>query len=197
MGITGINPSAGPIAGRSMVTITGSNLPELADVYFGDRTAGIVSVVAPTFLVVNTPPGAAGFVDVTVVDRATGDQTTYEHGYRYVEEGQEPVTTTTTSTTTPTTATTTTGGVTETTIQVTTTMAAPTTSTSPVLTSTTLPNVAPDPTLDDWLDSVLRTPEGLTLAPPAADAAISRFPVELWAGALCDEPVCPGWVLER
>jgi hypothetical protein len=182
--VTGVNLAQGPVAGNTLVTITGENLPELPEVRFGERGAEIISVTAPTFIAVDTPPGTAGFVDVTVVDRATGATTIYRDGYQYVAERQEPATTTTgppSPTTTTTTITTTTGPVSTTS----TTQAAPT---------TVVP--IPNETLNDWLDDVLRTPEGLELAQPAPDDPINQLPVELWAGALCDEPVCPEWVLE-
>ncbi|MCP4964789.1 MAG: S8 family serine peptidase [bacterium] len=188
--ITGINPAQGPVAGNTLVTITGGNLPELPEVTFGERGVEIVSVIAPTFIVVDTPPGSAGFVDVTVTDRTTGAATVYRDGFQYVADGEVPATTTTT-TTSP--SLTTTTVMSPSTTITTTTSAAPTTSTT-LVTSTTMP--VPDGTLDDWLEDVLRTPEGLDLAPPAVDDPINAFPVELWAGALCDEPVCPGWVLE-
>jgi len=188
LAITSIDPASGPVAGRTLVTITGRNLPELPEVFFGDRTAEIVSVAAPTFIVVDTPPGNPGWVDVKITNRATGASTVLPNAFAYTEEGETPPPTTTTLATTTTT-----------TLGVTTTTAPPATTTLPITTEppppTGPPNV-PQPDLRDWRDSLLRTPQGLTLAPPAADDPITGFPVELWIGALCDEPICPGWVLE-
>lgn len=190
--VTGLNPAQGPAAGHTLVTITGKDLPELAEVYFGERTAEIVSILAPTFIVVDTPPGTAGWVDVAIVDRSTGDTFVLTNGFLYTVEGEEPPPSTTTtlvpvSTTTtivppPTTASTTTS--------------TPTTETTlnPVPT-TTAPEIPTDE-FRDWRDSLLRTPEGLTLAHPAADDPINSLPVDLWVGTLCDQPICPGWVLE-
>ena len=193
MAITRINPASGPVTGGSLVTITGSNLPEDPEVLFGERRAELISVVAPNFIVVNTPAGNPGWVDVSVVDRETGATTVLAQGFAYLEEGQAPPETTTTTTTTtlpgatlpPTSSPAT----------LATTTAAPTTTMAPTTTAT-----LPEPeqvSIDDWVDSMLRTPEGLTLAPPAADAAIGRIPVSLWIGELCEDPVCPGWVLEN
>lgn len=193
MSITDVSPAQGPTSGGILVTITGRNLPEVADVYFGNRRAETVSIMAPTFIVVDVPPGIAGPVDVLVVDKATGEETVFPDGFTYIAEDADPVPPTTTAPTT-TIAVTTTLGVT-TTIPATTTSTsiAPTTSYAP---TTAPPVVPPRQTLDDWLKSVLRTPEGLTLADPAPDDPMAALAVETWAGALCDEPVCPGWVLE-
>lgn len=186
--ITSINPASGPVAGHTLVTITGRNLPELPEVSFGDRTAEIVSVVAPTFIVVDTPPGNPGWVDVTITDRATGNSAVLVNAFAYTEVGEAPPPTTTTVVPPSTTI-----GVTTTTGVVPTTQPTATTGPPP---PTTAPPVAPLPDLRDWRDSLLQTPAGLTLAPPAADDPINSIPVDLWIGALCDDPVCPGWVLE-
>lgn len=187
LAITDISPSEGPSTGGILVTITGRNLPELVDVYFGDRRAEIVSVMAPTFIVVDAPNGTPGPVDVRVMDRVTGDSVVFPAGFTYVDQSEDPMPTTTTGPTTTLAVTTTTPGTTAP------ATAAPTTAAAP---TTVPPVLPPQTTLDDWLDQVLRTPEGLTLAEPAADDLMASLPVELWAGALCDEPVCPGWVLE-
>jgi hypothetical protein len=104
---------------------------------------------------------------VKVTDGATDDFAVYEDGYLYV--GPETPTTTNPNPTT--------------------TGAPPTTGTTP---PTTLP---PGGGIDDWLDWVLVTPDGLNLAPLDPSDPMSQIPVELWAGSLCQEPVCPGWVL--
>lgn len=199
MAIARINPANGPAAGGSLVTIAGSNLPENPEVLFGERRAELISVVAPNFIVVNTPAGNPGWVDVTIVDRDTGAATVFAQAFAYVTDDVAPPDTTTT-TTPGTSSTTTTPGATVPSTSTPTTQMAPTTaapSSTTMATSTTIPLPLPDhASIDDWVDSLLRTPEGLTLAPPAADAAIGRLPVSLWIGELCDEPLCPGWVLE-
>lgn len=193
MAITRINPASGPVPGGSLVTITGSNLPENPEVFFGDRRAELISVVAPNFIVVNTPAGNPGWVDVIVVDRDTGETTVSSQGFAYVADDEAPPEATTT--TTPTTIPRSTIPPTSSPTTLATTTAAPTTTVAP---STTAPlSVTEEVSIDDWVDSLLRTPEGLSLGPPAADATIGHIPVSLWVGELCEQPVCPGWVLER
>ena len=194
MRIIGVNPDQGPTTGGTLVTITGEHLPAEADVLFAERRGELVSAVAGSFLVVDTPPGPKGTVTVRVIDRNSGETAELPNAFTYTVAGEEPAPTTTTTVTAPQ-STTTTGP--------TTTLAITTTTTAhPTATSTTEPPVSttepplPDTSFDDWLDSVLQTPDGLTLALPADDDPITGFPVELWAGAFCDEPVCPGWVLE-
>jgi subtilisin family serine protease len=188
MSVTDVSPAQGPTSGGILATVTGRNLPELADVYFGNRRAETVSIMAPTFVVVDVPPGVAGPVDVVLVDRATGDETMFPDGFTYIDEDNDPGPTPATEGPTTTLAVTTTTPATTTSTSI-----APTTSSTP----TTAPPVAPPQgTLDDWLESVLRTPEGLTFADPAPDDPMASLPLEAWAGALCDEPVCPGWVVE-
>ena len=179
MRISGVDPSQGPRLGGNLVSISGVELPEDPTVWFGERKAAIISVAAPTFIVVEAPTSEPGYVDVVVVDRATGDEAVYERGYRYLEDaGALSTTTTTTTTSLPTTVTT----------------------SPPPSTTTSAPAGAPTPTdggLDGWLDGLLITPDGLTLAPVAPDDPIALIPVQAWVGELCDEPVCPGWVLEH
>ena len=165
MRITDVSPAEGPTAGGDLVTITGDNFPERPQVFFGELRASTIVTATGGFLVVRAPQGAPGLVDVLVIDPATGEEAVYPAGYLYV--GPDGPGTTTTAPTTQ----------------------APTTTT---VTTTTSP---PGGGIDDWLDGVLVTPEGLTLVEPAADDPIRDIPLELWAGSLCDEPVCPGWVL--
>lgn len=194
MAITRINPTSGPPAGGSLVTITGSNLPENPEVFFGDRRAELISVVAPNFIVVNTPAGNPGSVNVTVVDRDTGETTVLRQGFAYVADDEAPPEATTTTTTKAPQSAAIPSTSSPTTLPPST--VAPTTSTILAPSTIAPPAVAEQVSIDDWVDSLLRTPEGLTLSPPAADAAISRVPVSLWVGELCRQPVCPGWVLE-
>jgi parallel beta-helix repeat protein len=79
--VTGISPSSGPVAGGTTVTITGTSLAN-ASVKFGTKTATIQSNTA-TQIVVLSPAGVAGTVDVTVTNAngvsvtSTADQFTY------------------------------------------------------------------------------------------------------------------------
>ena len=65
--VGGISPSAGPITGGTMVTITGTGLANATAVYFGATLATIVpGSNTGSQLVVASPAGVAGMVDVTV-----------------------------------------------------------------------------------------------------------------------------------
>jgi hypothetical protein len=80
--ITALSPAFGPVAGGTTVTITGTRLATAAWVRFGTNLATIVSS-SSTQLVVTSPAGVAGTVDVTVVTAGgtsggtTADQFTY------------------------------------------------------------------------------------------------------------------------
>jgi autotransporter-associated beta strand protein len=67
--VSGLSPSSGPVGGGTTVAITGMNLSGATSVDFG----GVAVPVNPaqdtgTQIVVTSPAGAAGMVDVTVVD---------------------------------------------------------------------------------------------------------------------------------
>jgi hypothetical protein len=80
--IAGVSPAMGPTAGGTEVTITGINLAGATAVDFGSTAATIVSD-SPDQLVVTSPAGGAGVVDVTVTSAegtsavVTADQFTY------------------------------------------------------------------------------------------------------------------------
>src|SRR5262249_19960430 len=63
--VTGVSPNAGPTAGGTSVTITGSNFTGATAVSFGG-TAASFSVVSATSITATSPAHAAGAVDVTV-----------------------------------------------------------------------------------------------------------------------------------
>lgn len=80
--VSAVNPSQGPTAGTTSITITGSNLFG-ASVTIGGQPCSNVSVTAAgDSLTCQTPAGTAGAVDV-VVD-AFGGSTTAVDGYSYV-----------------------------------------------------------------------------------------------------------------
>ncbi len=62
----GISPSSGPTGGGTSVTLTGSHFVSPATVHFGSVTATSVDVVSSTEITADSPPGAAGQVEVTV-----------------------------------------------------------------------------------------------------------------------------------
>jgi streptogramin lyase len=63
--VTALDPSAGPAAGGTMVTITGTNFSEAAAVSFGSVNAPNFTVNSESSITAEAPPGA-GTVDVTV-----------------------------------------------------------------------------------------------------------------------------------
>ena len=85
--VTGLAPNAGPLAGGTTVTITGTNLSLASAVKFGTLNASGVTVVSATKITATAPAVvAAGPVDVTVTTpggtSATGaaDEYTYTNG---------------------------------------------------------------------------------------------------------------------
>jgi IPT/TIG domain len=82
--ITNVSPSAGPTAGGTTVTITGTNLTGASAVKFGATAAGSFTVNSATKITATAPAKAAGMVDITVTTTggtsATGaaDQYTYQ-----------------------------------------------------------------------------------------------------------------------
>ena len=63
--VTGVNPSTGPPAGGTAVTISGNNFTGATAVKFGGNAAGAFSVVSATQITATSPAGT-GTVDVTV-----------------------------------------------------------------------------------------------------------------------------------
>jgi hypothetical protein len=63
--VTSVNPTTGPTAGGTPVTITGTNLTGATAVKFGTAVATITGDTA-TQITVTSPAGAAGAVDITV-----------------------------------------------------------------------------------------------------------------------------------
>jgi len=63
--VTGINPTTGPDAGGTTVTITGTDLGLASDVKFGTSSVAIISN-SSTQIVVKSPTHSAGAFDVTV-----------------------------------------------------------------------------------------------------------------------------------
>jgi hypothetical protein len=63
--VTGISPTAGPLAGANQVTITGTNLGGASAVTFG-KSAGTIVSDSATSLVADAPAEGAGTIDITV-----------------------------------------------------------------------------------------------------------------------------------
>ncbi|MET0343036.1 MAG: IPT/TIG domain-containing protein [Polyangiales bacterium] len=88
MQVTGINPQAGHIAGDQTVEIQGKNFRTDIGytVYFGNAKATSVSIRSSEALVVTTPSGKSGPVDVTL---RADDGIAYrmKQGFRYEDMG--------------------------------------------------------------------------------------------------------------
>ena len=81
--VTGISPTAGPLGGGTSVTITGTNLAYAMAVNFARTAVTTFTSDTGTQIVLNSPAGGAGTVDVTVVTpggtsaTSTADQFSY------------------------------------------------------------------------------------------------------------------------
>src|SRR5205807_911734 len=64
--VTAVTPSAGPTAGGTSVTISGTNFTGATAVKFGANAATSFTVNSATQITATAPAGAAGTVDITV-----------------------------------------------------------------------------------------------------------------------------------
>lgn len=64
--VTAVSPTGGPIAGGTLVTVTGTDFTGATDVKFGTLSGTDVTVVDATHITVKSPAQAAGTVHVTV-----------------------------------------------------------------------------------------------------------------------------------
>lgn len=87
--VTAVFPNSGPLAGGSLVTVTGTQFIGLAGaaaVTFGGTNATSYTVLSPTALQATSPAGSAGTVDVRVTNPigtsaiVVADQFTYSAG---------------------------------------------------------------------------------------------------------------------
>ena len=75
--ITALNPTGGPIAGGTLVGITGTGFTGVTSVKFGSVSASAFTVVSPTEITATAPAGTAGTtVEVTVTTLAGTNATT-------------------------------------------------------------------------------------------------------------------------
>lgn len=81
--VTAVNPNAGPVAGGTAVTVTGSGFVAGATVSFGGVPAVDVAVANDTTITATTPPGAPGPTAV-VVTNPGGASSTLTDGFVYV-----------------------------------------------------------------------------------------------------------------
>ncbi|MFQ5882406.1 MAG: FG-GAP-like repeat-containing protein [Candidatus Methylomirabilales bacterium] len=77
-----IRPASAPVAGGTVVAITGENFVAGTTVTFGGATASMVTVVSPTTIEAITPAHSEGRVDVMVINPG-GQSATLFSGFRY------------------------------------------------------------------------------------------------------------------
>ncbi|MEW5738063.1 MAG: IPT/TIG domain-containing protein [Myxococcota bacterium] len=82
--IGAVMPSRGPTDGHTVAIIKGNNFRAGTTVSFGDSAAVSVKVVDSTTLTVETPPNAAGKVNVVVTSE--GQSTTFTDGFEYYQK---------------------------------------------------------------------------------------------------------------
>ena len=80
--ITNVNPTHGPNAGGTSITITGTQFASGATVTIGGASATNVIVVSSTSITATTPAGTTGLRNVIVTNTDTGTVTD-TNGYRY------------------------------------------------------------------------------------------------------------------
>jgi hypothetical protein len=68
--VISLSPAAGPVAGGTVVTITGTGFTAATSVQFGANAGTAVTVVSATEITVTSPTGAVGAVPVTVTTTA-------------------------------------------------------------------------------------------------------------------------------
>ncbi|WP_255447575.1 IPT/TIG domain-containing protein [Schumannella sp. 10F1B-5-1] len=84
LALTTAVPNVGPIAGGTVVTLTGSCLDTVTGVTFGGTAGTIINHVSAQELTVSTPAHAAGAVDVTVTGPAAcGTSATLAGGFTF------------------------------------------------------------------------------------------------------------------
>lgn len=83
--VSSVSPPTGPLAGGTTVTLTGTGFTGATAVKFGGTDGTGLSVVSDTELLVASPAGTAGAVDVTVV--TPGGTWTVKKGFTYFDAG--------------------------------------------------------------------------------------------------------------
>jgi dienelactone hydrolase len=83
--VSGVSPASGPVAGGTVVTITGSNFLDATAVRFGNKSAGSFTVVSGTTITATSPAvHAPSTVDVTVSNRAGRSKAMAADRFTYV-----------------------------------------------------------------------------------------------------------------
>ena len=81
--VSGVSPSSGSAAGGDLITVSGSNFTGATGVSFGTTAADFFTVLSDTALLVATPAGTAGTVDITVTTYAGTSSTGSADHYTY------------------------------------------------------------------------------------------------------------------
>ena len=81
--VTSVSPGAGPTAGGTTVTITGTNLSLASAVKFGATNATGFAIKSATQITTTAPAGSAGTVDITVITPGGTTTTSANDQYRY------------------------------------------------------------------------------------------------------------------
>ncbi|MCX6102314.1 MAG: IPT/TIG domain-containing protein [Proteobacteria bacterium] len=87
--VTSISPTSGPVAGDTLVTVTGTRFLSGVGVRIGGAACTLLTLKSSTSLTCTTPPGTAGAQDVVVTNSDT-QFGTLPLGYTYTEEWIEP-----------------------------------------------------------------------------------------------------------
>jgi len=82
--VTGVDPSVGPLKGGTQVTITGTNLIGATKVFFGKKAIFKFASKTDTQIVLTSPPGKAGTVDIRVVTAGGTSAVTSNDKFTYV-----------------------------------------------------------------------------------------------------------------
>jgi hypothetical protein len=85
--VSSIDPSSGPLAGGTAVTITGTGFESGATVTIGGASATSVVVVSETSITAVTPSGTAGAKDVVATNADSGLTGTLAGGFTYAAGG--------------------------------------------------------------------------------------------------------------
>ncbi len=82
--VAAISPAAGPLAGGTVVTISGTSFVDVQAVTFGGHAATAYSVLDPTTITATSPAGTAGTVDLQVTTVLGASANTGADNFSYV-----------------------------------------------------------------------------------------------------------------
>ena len=85
--ISAVSPTSGSTSGGTTVTVTGTGFTGVTKVVFGSAPSTGFTVVSDTRITANTPPGAAGIVDVVVTNARGASAVTPQDHFVYSTPG--------------------------------------------------------------------------------------------------------------